>query len=36
MYKVKNTDCYISYAKVQFPMTEDKDLNLIIIYRKGE
>ena len=36
MYKGENTDCYISYTKVQFPKMKDKDLSLVIIYRKDE
>lgn len=36
MYKGENTDCYISYTTVQFPKAKDKDLNLVIVYRKGE
>lgn len=36
MYKGDNTDCYISYTKVQLPKIKDKDLNLVIIYREDE
>jgi len=36
MYKNENTDCYISYTTVQFPKMKEKDLNLVIIYRKNE
>ena len=36
MYKNENTDCYISYTTVQLPQIKDKDLNLVIIYRKDE
>lgn len=36
MYKGDNTDCFISYTTVQLPKLKDKDLNLVIIYRKGE
>lgn len=36
MYKGDNTDCYISYTTVQLPKMKDKDLNLVIIYRKDE
>lgn len=36
MYKGYNTDCYISYTTVQLPKIKDKDLNLVIIYRKNE
>ena len=36
MYKGENTDCYISYTTVQFPKMKDKDLSLVIIYRKDE
>ena len=36
MYKNENTDCYISYTTVQLPKMKDKDLNLVIIYRKDE
>ena len=36
MYKGYNTDCYISYTTVQLPKIKDKDLNLVIIYRKDE
>lgn len=36
MYKGENTDCYISYTKVQLPKMKEKDLNLVIIYRKDE
>lgn len=36
MYKGENTDCYISYTTVQLPKMKDKDLNLVIIYRKDE
>lgn len=36
MYKNENTDCYISYTRVQFPKMPDKDLTLVIIYRKDE
>ena len=35
MYKGYNTDCYISYTTVQLPKIKDKDLNLVIIYRKN-
>lgn len=36
MYKGNNTDCYISYTTVQIPKIKDKDLKLVIIYRKDE
>lgn len=36
MYKGENTDCYISYTTVQFPKMKEKDLSLVIIYRKDE
>lgn len=36
MYKGENTDCYISYTTVQFPKLKDKDLQLVMIYRKNE
>ena len=36
MYKGDNTDCYISYTTVQLPKMKEKDLNLVIIYRKEE
>ncbi len=36
MYKGNNTDCYISYTTVQLPKIKDKNLNLVIIYRKDE
>ncbi|MGN1379208.1 MAG: transposase [Bacilli bacterium] len=36
MYKGENTDCYISYTTVQLPKIKDKNLNLVIIYRKDE
>lgn len=36
MYKGENTDCYISYTTVQLPKMKDKDLNLVIIYRKDD
>ena len=36
MYKGENIDCYISYTTVQLPKMKDKDLNLVIIYRKDE
>lgn len=36
MYKGDNTDCYISYTTVQLPKIKEKDLNLVIIYRKDE
>ena len=36
MYKGENIDCYISYTTVQLPKMKDKDLNLVIVYRKGE
>ena len=36
MYKGENTDCYISYTKVQLPKLKEKDLNLVIIYRQDE
>lgn len=36
MYKGENTDCYISYTTVQFPKLKEEDLNLVIVYRKGE
>ena len=36
MYKGNNTDCYISYTTVQLPKMKEKDLNLVIIYRKDE
>ena len=36
MYKDQNTDCYISYTRVQFPKLRDKDLTLLIIYRENE
>lgn len=36
MYKNENTDCYISYTKVSLPKLKDKELNLVIIYRKDE
>lgn len=36
MYKGDNTDCYISYTTVQLPKMKDKDLNLVMIYRKDE
>ena len=36
MYKGVNTDCYISYTRVQLPKIKEKDLNLVIIYRKDE
>lgn len=36
MYKSDNTDCYISYTTVQFPKLKEKDLTLVIIYRKNE
>ena len=36
MYKNENTDCYISYTTVQLSKIKDKDLNLVIIYRKDE
>ena len=36
MYKNENTHCYISYTTVQLPQIKDKDLNLVIIYRKDE
>lgn len=36
MYKGENIDCYISYTSVQLPKMKDKDLNLVIIYRKDE
>ena len=36
MYKGENVDCYISYTKVQLPKIKNKDLTLVIIYRKDE
>lgn len=36
MYKGDNTDCYISYTTIQLPKMKEKDLNLVIIYRKEE
>lgn len=36
MYKGENVDCYISYTTVQLPKMKDKELNLVIIYRKDE
>lgn len=36
MYKGENTDCYISYTTVQLPKLKDKNLTLVIVYRKGE
>lgn len=36
MYKGENTDCYISYTTVQLPRMKDKNLKLVIIYRKNE
>lgn len=36
MYKGENVDCYLSYTTVQFPKMKNKDLNLVIIYRKDE
>lgn len=36
MYKGENTDCYISYTTVQLPKMKNKDLKLVIIYRKDE
>ena len=36
MYKGDNVDCYISYTKVQLPKLKDKDLTLVIVYRKDE
>ena len=36
MYKGDNVDCYISYTTVQLPKLKDKDLTLVIVYRKDE
>ena len=36
MYKGENVDCYISYTKVQLPKIKNKDLTLVIIYRKDD
>ena len=36
MYKGENADCYISYTKVRLPKIKNKDLTLVIIYRKDE
>ena len=36
MYRDENVDCYISYTKVQLPRLENKDLTLVIVYRKDE
>ncbi len=36
MYEGENIDCYISYTTVQLPKLKDKNLTLVIVYRKGE